>query len=59
MCPSPVTRSHLSLGAFCYATCQPRDPHLWIGHVFSQSLGAQHFTTSTIEKKLPQVSNLR
>jgi hypothetical protein len=28
MCPPPVTRSHLSLGTYCYATCQPRAPHL-------------------------------
>jgi hypothetical protein len=28
MCPPPVTRFHLSLGACCYATCQPRGPHL-------------------------------
>jgi hypothetical protein len=59
MCPSPVTRSHLSLGACCYATCQPRGPHLRMGHVFARALGARHFATSTIEKKLPQVSNPR
>jgi hypothetical protein len=28
ICPSPVTRSRLSLGACCYATCQPCGPHL-------------------------------
>jgi hypothetical protein len=28
MCPPPVTRSHLSLGTYCYATCQPHAPHL-------------------------------
>jgi hypothetical protein len=28
MCPPPVTRFHLSLGTCCYATCQPRSPHL-------------------------------
>jgi hypothetical protein len=57
MCPSPVTRSHLSLGAYCYATCQPHGPHLRMGHVFSRALGARHFVTSTIENKLSQVLN--
>jgi hypothetical protein len=55
MCPSPVTRSHLSLGACRYATCQPCGPHLWMGYVFTRALDARHFATSTIEKKLSQV----
>jgi hypothetical protein len=58
MCPSPVTRSHLSLGACCYTTYQSRGPHLWMGHMFARALGARHFKISTIKKKLPQVSNL-
>jgi hypothetical protein len=28
VCPPPVTYFHLSLGTCCYATCQPRGPHL-------------------------------
>jgi hypothetical protein len=28
VCPPPVTRFHLSLGACCYATYQPCGPHL-------------------------------
>jgi hypothetical protein len=57
MRPSPVTRSYLSPGACCYATCQPWGPHLRMGHVFSKAFGARHFVTSTIEKKLSQVLN--
>jgi hypothetical protein len=59
MCPSPVTRSHLSLGACRYATYHPHGPHLQMGHVFTQAFGARHFATPTIEKKLSQVSNPR
>jgi hypothetical protein len=59
MCPSPVTRSHLSLGACCYATCQPRGPHLRMSHVFAGALSARHFATSTIENKLSQAPNPR
>jgi hypothetical protein len=59
VCPPPVTRFHLSLGTCCYATCQPRGPHLTDVPRVRTSPRCSALRDFAVEKKFFQPPNPR